>query len=91
LAEKKDVIRVKGRADKSVEQLVEHWVGPLAVMMVESLVDGLEQRSVERMAASKAEKKAALLGYERADMLVANLAEHWVASLAVMLVHKLVD
>ena len=51
MAEKKDVIRVKGRADKSVEQLVEHWVGPLAVMMVESLVDGLEQRSVERMAA----------------------------------------
>ena len=43
------------------------------------------------MAASKAEKKAALLGYERADMLVANLAEHWVASLAVMMVHKLVD
>jgi hypothetical protein len=91
LAEKKDVIRVKGRADMLVANLAEHWVGPLAVMMVESLVDGLEQRSVERMAASKAEKKAALLEYERADMLVGHLAEHWVASLAVMMVHKLVD
>ena len=45
------MITVKGRADMSVEQLAEHWVGTLAVMMVESLVDGLEQRSVERMAA----------------------------------------
>jgi hypothetical protein len=43
------------------------------------------------MAASKAEKKAALLEYERADMLVGHLAEHWVVSLAAMMVHKLVD
>jgi len=43
------------------------------------------------MAASKAGKKAALLEYEKADMMVVNLAEHWVASLAVMMVDKLVD
>ena len=43
------------------------------------------------MAASKDEKKAALLGYERADMLVGHLAEHWVASLAAMMEDKLVD
>jgi hypothetical protein len=42
LAEKKDEIRVKWRADMSVELLVEHWVALLAAMMVESLVDELE-------------------------------------------------
>ena len=39
MAEKKDVIRVKGRADMSVEQLAEHWVASLAAMMVHKLVD----------------------------------------------------
>ena len=43
------------------------------------------------MAASKAEKKAALLVHERADMSVANLAVHWVSLMDQLLVDSKVD
>ena len=91
MAEKKVALWVHERADMSVVQLGKHWVASLAVMMAEPLVDESAMHLVERMVAKMAEKKVALLVHYRADMSVAHLAEHWVASLDAVMAAKLVD